>query len=348
MGKLARGAFHVLLCAVGLGGGVAAAELSGDEPRAVPAQRVVLETVQVTMASRPETPEQAPASPDMVFDPAEVRSHDASLQGMRNGVAISGHTPHRMILFTFDDGPNRLTTPRLLRALDETGVKAVFFVTTQRISGPGPRQAAQAAILRDIVRRGHFVGNHSVNHRQLPRLDSESVLREVQGAEEAIERVVGLRPWLIRPPYGGRSNRVDRIIASRGYTQMLWNLGTGDFQVRDADIVVETFRRVLERREREDETRGGIVLLHDTHPWSVDAFPRIVSYLRERNCELLEEGEELFDIVDDPSLFFIRERGPDEASAEGETSRVDPAIIARRQERLREETSRRCNAVAEL
>ena len=302
--------------------------------------------------ARIRVPAPTPAPPteprdeiDMVFDAADADVETAMGSQMKRGKVIGGATPHRMILFTFDDGPDRRTTPKLLRYLDEANVKAVFFVTTNRIEGIGDRVRAQRELLADIVARGHFVGNHTANHRQLPLLDYENIIYEIKTAEHAIESVTGVRPYLFRPPGGSRSARTDRILASAGYTQMLWNVGAGDFQVRTADDVVSVWRRVLERRERENDERGGIVLLHDTHPWSVEAFPRIVSEIRGRNCDLLAAGEELFDIVDDPALFFAA-RGESDATEMAPPAQPPAGVIAARQARLRDATQRRCQAVA--
>jgi hypothetical protein len=77
----------------------------------------------------------------------------------------------------------------------------------------------------------------------------------------------------------------------------------------------------------------------------VDAFQRIVSHLRARNCELLDNDEELFDFVDDPSLFFV-------PRADGDASMVAPPVVlpadelAARQARLRETEALRCRLLA--
>lgn len=264
---------------------------------------------------------------------------------LKNGKVITGATEHRLVLFTFDDGPDRRTTPLLLDRLDAEGVKAVFFLAARRIRGDNLMQREQAEIAREIVRRGHMVANHTVDHQQLPLLHDDQVVQQVVGAERIFERVLGGRPWLIRPPGGARSQRIDALLAERGYTTVMWNLGSGDFQVRSADQVFETWRRVFERRREEEGERGGIILLHDTYTWSVDAFQRIVAYLRERNCHLLRQGEELYDIVDDPALFFE----PREDALPG--SEAAPAappedILEARQARLRKETARRCGTLA--
>ncbi|MFT5354238.1 MAG: peptidoglycan/xylan/chitin deacetylase (PgdA/CDA1 family) [Polyangiales bacterium] len=258
---------------------------------------------------------------------------------------MTGGTPHRLIHFTFDDGPDRRTTPVLLNELDRLGIKATFFVTTGRMASVGSRAQAERALLQEIVRRGHRVGNHTVTHRQLPLLTPQEVRDEIQSASDLITEVTGIDTPLVRPPGGSRSPRIDAALASMGYTQVLWNIGSGDFQVRSADDVVDTFSRVLARREREHGERGGIVLMHDTHPWSVAALPRIVDRLKSRNCELLAAGEELFDIVDDPDLFYAS--GEEDPSALAGPAHPPAEYLAARQQTLRAQTARRCAAVAQ-
>ena len=282
-------------------------------------------------------------------EPAEPAHDDAPsptfAENLRDGMVITGASAHRILLFTFDDGPDARNTPRLLDTLDQLGVRAVFFLPTHRMEGRGAWAEQNREIAREIARRGHVVANHTHRHVQLPTLESDAVLEEASRADDVIADVLGARTWLLRPPGGSRSPRVDRLLASRGYTQMLWNLGTGDPQVRDADAVVRTFTRVLAHRERSYGERGGIVLLHDTHAWSVDAVPRIVSWVRERNCALLAAGEELYDIVDDPRWFHTP-RGERDASDPAPVARFDEVTLARRQGRLAEETRQRCERVA--
>jgi peptidoglycan/xylan/chitin deacetylase (PgdA/CDA1 family) len=257
---------------------------------------------------------------------------------------MTGSTAQRLILFTFDDGPDRATTPLLLDRLDAAGVHAVFFLTGANLVGENVAQRRNQQIARDTVARGHFVASHGMNHRQLPLLSDLDVSREIVDTERVFEAVLGARPWLFRPPGGAHSPRIDKLLAARGYTTMLWNLGAGDFQVRSAKDVHETWRKVFERREAQGE-RGGIVLLHDTYSWSVDAFQLIVRDLLDRNCALLESGQELYDFVDDPRIFFEARNGRDESALAGPAT-LEPARFAARQDSLREETRQRCGSLA--
>jgi len=283
--------------------------------------------------------------PELPAAELQITSHPGLGERYRDGAIITGSTPHRLILFTFDDGPDRRTTPLLLDRLDEAGMRAVFFLVASRLTGNTPSERQDVAVAREIIKRGHLVGNHTLDHAQLPLLDEQAALLQIVSAEQIFEKVYGVRPWLFRPPFGAHSERIDTLLASRGYTTMLWNLGTGDFQVRSADEVFEIWRKVFERREAETGDRGGIILLHDTYAWSVDAFQRIVSHLRTRNCELLERGEELYDFVDDPSLFFMP-RADGDASQEAPAAQLTPEELEARQRPLRETEALRCRLLA--
>lgn len=324
-----KGFVRAALCVGAFGFGALCVELSGLEaPQNL--QRALNPLLVQAPSAEPELAPEAPTIPEPDWS---------------DGAIVTGGTPHRLIHFTFDDGPDRRTTPLLLNELDRLGIKATFFVTTGRMASLGARARTERALLQEIVRRGHRVGNHTVTHRQLPLLSPQEVRQEIQSASDLITELTGIDTPLVRPPGGSRSPRVDAALASMGYTQVLWNIGSGDFQVRSADEVVSTFDRVLARRERENGERGGIVLMHDTHPWSVAALPRIVDRLKSRNCELLAAGEELFDIVDDANLFFAS-RDDDPSTLAG-PAEPPAAYLAARQEVLRAQTARRCAAVAQ-
>jgi hypothetical protein len=109
----------------------------------------------------------------------------------------------------------------------------------------------------------------------------------------------------------------------------MWNIGMADWVARAPELIRLTFFRTLERNEAERGERGGVVLLHDTHAWSVAAFELIAQELLQRNCALLAAGEELYDVTDDLTPFAIAPRHEE---------------IARRQVALRSALVGRCGA----
>ncbi|MBN1653034.1 MAG: polysaccharide deacetylase family protein [Deltaproteobacteria bacterium] len=261
--------------------------------------------------------------------------------GLANGLIISGATAHRIIHFTFDDGPDPRFTPMLLDKLDAVSVKATFFFSASRFRGQDKRNRYAVEIAREALRRGHTIGSHSVDHKRMFRMDQQSVREQLEENDELFQRVFGRRTWLFRPPHGSRSPIVDKMLAERGYTTVLWNIGMADWLSTSAQEVLHTWKRVLERLERETGQRGGVVLLHDTHAWSVDAFDLIYADIMKRNCRLLEQGEELYDVVNDLGFFFA-ERGQTQPGIFAPAVFLKPAILAARQAHLREDTRYRC------
>lgn len=342
---------RVALCASALAGGAVAAAATSPEPPKTMVAEGIAPSIVVDVESEVESQRESQLESQLDSQlesqlDSEVEPTDAPYaRSLANGMVMTGATRHRLILFTFDDGPDHRYTRHLLDSLDHERVRAVFFLSARRFEGSFPRDRELADIAREIVLRGHFVGNHTMDHLQLPLVTNVGLDEQVGAADSVFERVLGERTHLIRPPGGSRSPRVDNWLAARGYTQMLWNLGTGDFQVRTSDAVVATFRAVLEREENERGVRGGIVLLHDIHAWSVEAFPRIVGMLEDRNCALLAQGEELYDFADDPALFFAP-RGESGPSAEAPFVELAPEVLETRQRRARARAEAHCSDLA--
>jgi peptidoglycan/xylan/chitin deacetylase (PgdA/CDA1 family) len=261
-----------------------------------------------------------------------VSQRDATGDRFPSGLTLDGSARRRILLFTFDDGPSRRTTPQLLHQLDELGIKAVFFVTSESFGNGNPWEREHAEIVRDIVRRGHMVGNHTETHRQLPLLRNAEIEAELRRSAGKIAWTIGRKPRLIRPPGGALSKRVEQILGEHEYTTVMWGLYPEDLEASTPEQVTRAFFRVLDRREQDTGQRGGIVLMHDTKPHSVAALPRIVAAIERRNCKLLERGEELYDIVDDLG-YFIPGYSTDQT-------------LADRQAELAKRTARRCRTLA--
>lgn len=259
------------------------------------------------------------------------------------GRIITGATHRRMLLFTFDDGPDIRNTPRLLDLLDEYGVKAVFFLTTNRMAERTPWGARHRELAREIVRRGHTLGNHTMNHAKLGNASLARIRDEIDETSAFIEEVTGVYPKLFRPPGGIRSERLDLFLKERGYTTVLWNSGATDFKIDSPRLITNTLFKVLERRKREEGHEGGILLLHDIYQHTVDAFPLIMERIERENCRAYAAGEELFDIVDDPRFFFEMAAPDDAPDALASPGEIPASILAERQAALRERARMVCD-----
>ena len=63
------------------------------------------------------------------------------------------------IQLTFDDGPHRRVTARILEVLRQERARATFFVVGNRLKQPGALDIVAEAIVD-----GHTIGNHSLTH----------------------------------------------------------------------------------------------------------------------------------------------------------------------------------------
>ena len=156
-----------------------------------------------------------------------------------------------VVALTFDDGPRDPYTAQILDVLRDQGVVATFFLIGENV-------VRHPRLARRIVREGHAVGNHSFTHRSLPALADGQIRDEIENAAQAIKAATGLRPSLLRPPYGAMDSRLRgprSIPAARGHTVVLWSAQASDWSTRSAQRVA--LRTLTQVRP------GSIVLLHD-------------------------------------------------------------------------------------
>ncbi|MBC7807526.1 MAG: polysaccharide deacetylase family protein, partial [Akkermansiaceae bacterium] len=137
------------------------------------------------------------------------------------------------VALTFDDGPHRDTTPRILDALAAADARATFFVV-------GERATQYPEIVRRIVREGHTIGIHGLQHRTMV-LQSESEIE--RGLEEALMRIEQAageklpRPLLLRPPYGFRTRTLARTAQRLGFVTVAWSLDPRDYDPTDTETL---------------------------------------------------------------------------------------------------------------
>jgi peptidoglycan/xylan/chitin deacetylase (PgdA/CDA1 family) len=177
---------------------------------------------------------------------------------------------------TFDDGPDPEVTPRVLEMLDRAGARATFFCI-------GRRAAAHPDIVREIVQRGHRVENHTHTHPNLfACYPPWGLRREIQHAQDALERAAGRRPLLFRAPAGFRNPLLDWVLHRSGLSLLSWTRRGFDTVERDPAVVAARLLRGL--------APGDVLLLHDGSaargrrgtPVVLEALPRVLDALAER------------------------------------------------------------------
>jgi peptidoglycan/xylan/chitin deacetylase (PgdA/CDA1 family) len=155
----------------------------------------------------------------------------------------------REVALTIDDGPEPEVTPAVLDLLDAAGVRATFFCIAERAR-------RYPELVREIVRRGHSVQNHSHAHGlNFSLLGPRGFAREVQAAQAVLAELTGEVPTFFRAPAGLRNPFLAPVLHRLGLTLASWTRRGFDTRERDPQRVLDRLTRGL--------AAGDILLLHD-------------------------------------------------------------------------------------
>lgn len=183
-------------------------------------------------------------------------------------------TGEKPVLITIDDGPDPDDTPRLLDLLDEHQVKAVFFLIGEKV-----RQYPELA--REVLRRGHEIGNHTMTHPQAGFwcAGPSRTRREIIDCQRVIEETTGFRPRLFRAPCGHRNLFTHPIAREAGLEVMAWSRRGFDAVEKDAG---KALGRILTKL-----APGDIVLVHESTPIAVEMMEGL---LQDGRCSGQKSG----------------------------------------------------------
>ena len=194
---------------------------------------------------------------------------------MYGPIISSGPSGRMRVALTFDDGPDPVTTRRILETLGASRHRATFFVL-------GAKARRHPDVVRDIHAGGHTLGVHGDVHDRLHSFRMPWTVRdEILRAIRAVEVATGVRPRLFRPPLGHTSVTTVRGARLAGVTLVSWSArGYDGRRGQTPEAVVERVARTL--------TDGAIVMLHDAaerddyEPAAVRALPRLLAVLDRR------------------------------------------------------------------
>ncbi|MEX0725863.1 MAG: polysaccharide deacetylase family protein, partial [Planctomycetaceae bacterium] len=167
------------------------------------------------------------------------------------------------IALTFDDGPHPVWTPRLLDTLQEYQLRGTFFVV-------GELAERYPDLIHRIVDEGHTLGNHSYTHADEIIWNDAAFLAEVKRTRHLLEDMTGLPCPYVRPPKGVVTVRRLRELWNDDQCVVLWNVNPEDFNVENADDVIDWSSRYRPRH-------GDVLLWHDNRPWAIIALNYLMS-----------------------------------------------------------------------
>ena len=167
-------------------------------------------------------------------------------------------------------------TDQILKTLDRHGVKCTFFAVQFWVE-KYPEYAKR------IVEAGHELGTHSKTHPYMSKLTKTQIEEELSLSSQAIERTVGIKPTLFRPPYGDYNNLVIDTAKELGLYSIQWDVDSLDWKNLSA---TEISLRVINATKS-----GSIILCHNNGLHTAEALPTIFSTLQNRGYEFVPVGQ---------------------------------------------------------
>ncbi|MEU2716995.1 polysaccharide deacetylase family protein [Streptomyces sp. NPDC007205] len=192
----------------------------------------------------------------------------------RSGPGDCRKAKKKCVALTFDDSPSP-RTPQILDILRRYGVHATFFTLGKN------HVARDPGTVRRMAAEGSEVETLTWSHQILTEISPAEVREEITRGRDAVARVIGRRPVLLRPPQGRTNPTVTAICRQLGMAQILWSASASDYQTTDSKLITS---RILAQTGP-----GGIILLHDRvdatnrgYNGTVAAIPGIISTLKSR------------------------------------------------------------------
>ncbi|KAJ3118344.1 Carbohydrate esterase 4 protein [Nowakowskiella sp. JEL0407] len=191
---------------------------------------------------------------------------------------------------TFDDGP-KLYENDLVNRLNALGVKVTFFMNTN--NWVDATTEPYATWIRNAYNSGHQIASHAATHTDLATLNQTGITTELLRAESAFYQILGIKPAMVRPPYGSFNELVLSTIDALNYTAaVLWNLDTNDWQhPNDLQLSINAVKNLLEVECPEPGSAAVIDLSHSTLAQSLQFIEFVVPYVLERGYKFVTIAE---------------------------------------------------------
>jgi peptidoglycan-N-acetylglucosamine deacetylase len=196
------------------------------------------------------------------------------------------------IVLSFDDGPDRRWTPKILDILREKHVPGIFFVI-------GDQANRAPDLLKREYNEGHEIGNHTWTHPAFDDISRTQVKWELNLTQRLIESTLGVKSLFFRPPYGiDHQPEYAEEVAQLPYPQELGYIIVGQRVDPDDWRMTEDKHQRPAQEIADDVVRqaknGNVVLLHDgggERAQTVAALPLIIDELRAKGYQFVSVAD---------------------------------------------------------
>ncbi|PHS67650.1 MAG: polysaccharide deacetylase [Flavobacterium sp.] len=176
-----------------------------------------------------------------------------------------------VISLTFDDGPNKEFTPKVLSLLKKHNAKATFFLIGNKI--PDNQEIVLA-----ILNEGHTIGNHTFKHtNNFGFLKTKEVVSDLKKNTDLIENLFQKKMNLFRPAFGVTNPRIAKAVKELNLDAIGWNIRSLDTTKDSKEIILNRITKNLKK--------GDVVLLHDTSQKTLEVLEQLLQFMETKNLK---------------------------------------------------------------
>jgi len=246
----------------------------------------------------------SPGHRTLTFDPDTGLIADEAYDRLPTSYAIDryGAKPG-LVALTFDDGPDGRWTRPIMKILKDKQAPATFFEI-------GANMLDHPDIVKDEVKQGLVVGNHTFTHPDIKYLPAWDVYGELNTTQRLFEALTGRSMRLLRPPYVGDAEpstplEVDPLVIAQKLGYMIVGLRNDpdDWRKPDPALIVQRSLANLALQDPEAVSHQ-VILLHDSggdRSRTVEALPNLIDQLRAHGYRLVSIPE-LIGISNDQAM----------------------------------------------
>jgi polysaccharide deacetylase family sporulation protein PdaB len=201
-----------------------------------------------------------------------------SSYGERELPIYSVQTEEKKISISFDAAWGDEDFLKIMEILEKHNVKTTFFMTGEWVEN-------YPDCVKNLVEKGHDLGNHSATHPDMTTLSKEKQREQILEVHNAVKELTGYEMELFRPPYGAYNNDVIRTCYEVGYYPIQWDVDSLDWKDYDASTIIS---KVCNHK---DLDCGSIILCHNGAKHTAEALDEMLTNLKNQGYEIVPISE---------------------------------------------------------